>query len=129
MAGLECRYDCASEERVDIVKMVAAGDAIPVCPEQLGGLPTPRPPAEIQNDNKVTDINGKDVTEQFTNGANEALKITQLIDAEEAFLKTKSPMCGTDKVYDGSFSGHLIEGDGIFTALLKKLGIKITPVD
>ena len=129
LAGIECRYDCASEARQDIVKMVESGDAIPVCPEQLGGLPTPRPPAEIQSDGKVADNLGQDVTDKFNKGAQEALKITKMLDAKEAYLKTKSPMCGTNSVYDGSFSGKLKNGDGVFTKLLKKLGIKITPVD
>ena len=128
LAGIECRYDCKSQERVDIVEMVKNGDAIPLCPEQLGGLSTPRTPAEIQGE-RVIAKDGKDVTENYMRGAEEALKMTQLVNADEALLKSKSPMCGCGKIYDGSYSGNLIDGDGVFTKLLKKNGIKVTSVD
>jgi len=129
LAGISCRYDCASATRLDIVEMVRAGEAIPLCPEQLAGLPTPRPPAEQQEDGSIKDIHGKDISTQFNHGALEALKIVQLSAASHVYLKSKSPMCGVDKIYDGHFTGKLIAGDGIFTALLKKLKIKITVID
>lgn len=128
LAGLECRYDCASQERAFIRELVEKGEAIPVCPEQMGGLPTPRPPAEIQGE-RVISVEGKDVSYEYARGAREALKIAELIGAREALLKSKSPMCGSGKVYDGSFQGKLVEGDGIFTRLLKKKGLKVTSVD
>ena len=128
LAGLKCRYDGASKERADIIKMVANGEAIPVCPEQLGGLPTPRTPAEIVDD-KVLSVKGEDVTLNYDLGANEALKIASMVNCEEALLKSKSPMCGCNEIYDGSYSGKTISGDGIFTRLLKKAGIKVSPID
>lgn len=128
LAGVHCRYDCASQERVDIRKMVENGEALPVCPEQLGGLPTPREPSEIVGD-KVLTINGRDVTAEFEKGAEEALGMALLINANEAYLKSRSPSCGHGKIYDGTFSGKLVEGDGYFTKLLKEKNIKVHSVD
>ncbi len=129
LAGIECRYDCAHQERLDIVKLVVEGKAIPVCPEQLGGLPTPRKPAEIQKDGSVKTIDAVDVTKEYNRGAQEAFKILSLLSAEEAYLKSKSPMCGSGKVYNGNFTGDLIPGDGVFAKLLKARGIKIHSID
>ena len=128
LAGLKCRYDGASKERQEIVDMVAAGEAIPVCPEQLGGLPTPRTPAEIKGE-KVISVKGEDVTLNYELGASEALKIAQMVKCEEAILKSKSPMCGCGEIYDGSYSGKTIKGDGVFARLLKRAGIKVSPID
>jgi uncharacterized protein YbbK (DUF523 family) len=106
------------------MEMMAKGEAIPLCPEQLGGLPTPRPPAE-QKDGRVIAKTGEDMTEQFERGAEEALKITKLAECDEAILKSHSPSCGAGKVYDGTFSGVLVEGDGVFAKLLKENGIRV----
>jgi uncharacterized protein YbbK (DUF523 family) len=127
LMGLPCRYDgktcIPSQEVMDLVK---EGRAIPICPEQLGGLPTPRPPAEIS---KAIVINskGEDVTENFLRGAEISAKLARLFGAKLAILKDKSPSCGSTLIYDGSFSGQLIEGEGITTALLKKEGVTVRP--
>ena len=121
LAGVSCRYNCEQRPDIDILKMVEQGEAIPVCPEQLGGLSTPRPPAE-EIDNKFITIEGKDVTEEYHKGAMEAVKIA------EAFLKGKSPMCGIGEIYSGKFDGVMIKGDGLFARKLKELGIKVTRV-
>ena len=128
LAGIHCRYDCAAQERAEIKRMVDQGEAIPVCPEQLGGLPTPRTPAERIGD-KVLTKTGEDVTYEYQLGARISLEKYIEIGAGEAYLKSKSPMCGSGKIYDGSFSGRLTEGDGIFAELLKKHGIKIYSID
>ncbi|WP_372654841.1 DUF523 domain-containing protein [Halobacteriovorax sp.] len=128
LAGLNCRYDGDNKKRNDIVEMVKRGEAIPVCPEQLGGLSTPREPAEGVEE-KVLTVSGRDVTFEYNKGAAEALLIAQLTGATEALLKSKSPMCGAGLVYDGTFSGKMKEDDGIFTKLLKESSIKVTPVD
>lgn len=128
LSGIHCRYDCKAQARSTIEEMVKKGEAIPVCPEQMGGLPTPRPPAERIGD-KVLTNQGKDVTAEYQRGAEEALRIAMLAGATEALLKSKSPMCGVGQVYDGTFSGSLIEGDGVFAEILKKNGIKVTAVD
>ncbi len=129
LAGVHCRFDCASKERADIVEMVRRGEAIPVCPEQMGGLTTPRPPAEHQTDGKVRSNLGEDVTDAYEFGAQEAVKMALLVGAKTAYLKSKSPMCGVGEIYDGSFSGKLIKGDGTFAKLLRKLGIDLRKID
>ena len=107
-----------------VIRMVAEGQALPVCPEQLGGLTTPRVPAEMIG-NKVIRKDGVDVTEAFQRGAREALKLAQMVGAKTAILKAKSPSCGCGKIYDGSFSGMLVDGDGVFADLCKKDGIRV----
>ncbi len=119
LAGKKCRYDGRSSPCEKVIELVKKGEAIPVCPEQLGGLKIPRVPSEIKGDRVITK-EGRDVTAQFEKGAEEALKIAQLNNCKEAILKSKSPSCGLGKIYDGTFSGKLKDGDGIFTRLLKK---------
>lgn len=128
LAGFHCRYDCASQERESIRIMVENGDAIAVCPEQMGGLPTPRVPAEIQGEKVLSKI-GTDVSMEYLTGAQEAMRMAEMVNAKEAYLKSKSPMCGSGLIYDGTFSGTLTSGDGVFTRLLKKRGIKIHRID
>lgn len=124
LAGSLCRYDCGSCDDDEVKELVVKGLAIPVCPEELGGLPTPRPPAEIRGE-KVETIDGEDVTEAYNSGAEAVRKLIQDYEITEAILKSKSPMCGVGQIYDGSFSGKLTNGDGILTRTLKQLGIKL----
>ncbi|MBS7607686.1 MAG: DUF523 domain-containing protein [Candidatus Bathyarchaeia archaeon] len=124
LLGIKCRYDgkdCRNEKVVELLKIELL---IPVCPEQLGGLPTPREPAEIVG-GKVLTKSGRDVTENFIRGARETLKIVKLLGVKEAVLKQGSPSCGCGRIYNGTFSGKTVEGDGITAALLKKHGIKV----
>ena len=125
LLGINCRWDGKNRLNRKCLKLLKKGEAIPVCPEQLGGLPTPREPSE-QKGNKVISKSGKDVTENFKRGAKEVLKLAKSLNIKEAILKSKSPSCGCGTIYDGSFSGRLISGDGITAALLKKNGIKVT---
>ena len=108
-----------------VLELLKDHDLIPVCPEIMGGLPTPRIPSEI-NGNEVITRGGKNVTKQYQKGAEEALKIAKLYNCQTAILKEKSPSCGCGKIYDGTFTGTLIDGDGITARLLKEHGIKIT---
>ena len=124
LAGVKCNYKQQSNPYQQIVEMVSNGLALPVCPEQLGGLPTPRIPAEIIS-NKVINKNGEDVTGQFRFGAQEALRISLLAKCDGAILKSNSPSCGVGYVYDGSFEGKLIQGNGVFAQLLLDKGIKV----
>jgi len=124
LAGINCRYDGKNNSHQKIIKLVKEGNAIPVCPEQLGGLPTPRIPAEIIG-NKVFNINGEDVTECFLNGALETLKIAKLVNCQKAIFKSNSPSCGFGKIYNGSFSGKLTDSNGICAQILKENNIKI----
>ena len=128
LAGIECRYDCKSNTVTEIKKLVEENNAIAICPEQLGGLSTPRPPAE-QIKNKVLTIEGKDVTLEYMQGAKIALDEAKNFGATEAILKSKSPMCGVGKIYDGTFSRTLKDGNGIFTELLIKNGFKVRTED
>ena len=106
------------------MELVKVGNAIPVCPEQLGGLTTPREISEIK-DGRVITKSGKDETEQVQRGAVETLKIAKSVNATEAILKARSPSCGKGQIYDGGFSGKLVEGNGLAGELLIKNGIKV----
>jgi len=124
LAGVKCRWDGTSRPCPTVVEWVRNGEAIPVCPEQLGGLPTPREPAE-QRGQGVFTKSGKDVSLEFSRGAEEGLRIAQLAACKEAVLKARSPSCGVGLVYDGTFSGKLVAGDGVFAGLLKRNGISV----
>lgn len=97
---------------------------IPVCPEQLGGLPTPRVPAERQGE-KVITCAGTDVTVQYRQGACQVLELAGLYGCEKAILKSKSPSCGKGQIYDGTFSGKLKSGNGVTAELLLANGIMV----
>lgn len=129
LVGVNCRYDGKDSKNDKILKFIKNNKCILICPEQLGGLSTPRFPAEIveiKNNRKIVKNNkGIDVTDEFYKGAYETLKIAKLYDIKTAILKSRSPSCGYGKIYDGSFSGNLIEGKGITAELLESNGIKI----
>jgi len=124
LAGVECAYDGKARTCEAVVDLVKQGKALPVCAEQLGGMPTPRIPAERSNSN-VLNRNGTNVTDCFNKGAEEVLKLVKLVGCNEAILKSKSPSCGCGNIYDGSFSGRLIEGDGVTAELLKGHGVNV----
>jgi len=134
LAGVNCKYNGGNNEVPDIARLVSGGRAILVCPEQLGGLPTPRLPAEIVGGSgedvldgrcRIKNKEGNDVTEEFLKGAEEVLKIAKLAGATKAILKSKSPSCGCGKIYDGTFSGKLKPGNGVTAELLKRNGIDV----
>lgn len=124
LLGVKCRYDGKEKGFAKLKKLPEGINFIPVCPEQLGGLPTPRPPAERRGE-KVINSAGKDVTENFLRGAEEALGIAKLFRCEYAVLKEKSPSCGTGLIYDGSFGKNLIVGMGLTAELLSQNGIDV----
>ena len=97
---------------------------VPVCPEILGGLPTPRTPSERQGE-RVVSKTGADVTAAYQKGAEEALRLARLFGCRKALLKERSPSCGRGQSYDGSFSGRLIPGDGVTARLLEQEGIAV----
>ena len=125
LTGIKCRYDGRGKPCQKVIDLIRQGKAIPVCPEQLGGLPTPRTPAESVGD-KVLTKDGEDKTIEFKKGVREAIKIMEMANCTEAILKAKSPSCGCGQIYDGTFSGSMKEGDGLFTKALKEKGIKCT---
>ncbi|MBT3582946.1 DUF523 domain-containing protein [Candidatus Woesearchaeota archaeon] len=124
LLGYTCRYDCKSKPHKKVIALFEKEYLTPVCPEQLGGLPTPRTPSEQQGD-KIISKTGEDVTAQFTEGAQRTLNIAKAKGIEKAIMKQKSPSCGCGKIYDGTFTGTLIDGDGVTTTLLKKNGIEV----
>lgn len=123
LLGKNCRYDGTNKRNEKVVELSKTEELVSICPEELGGLETPREPAEIQNDGKIRTKSGEDATEKFIKGAEETLRIVKENNIREAILKQGSPSCGCGKIYDGTFSGKLIEGDGVVTRLLKKNGV------
>ena len=123
LAGIPCNYKGEAKTNPQIVHLVATGKAIPVCPECLGGLPIPRTAAE-QKEGKVITKNELDVTTEFNIGAQAVLEIAKENNCTVAILKSKSPSCGKGQIYDGTFSGNLIDGNGITTNLLIKYPAK-----
>lgn len=128
LAGVNCKYNGKNNENQKIIELIKENDVILICPEQLGGLKTPRTPAEIQNKKVITKDN-IDVTKEYQKGAEEVLKLAKQFNIKKAILKSKSPSCGKGKVYDGTFSNILIEGNGITTELLQKNGIEVISSD
>ncbi|NIJ44487.1 uncharacterized protein YbbK (DUF523 family) [Wenyingzhuangia heitensis] len=124
LAGIACRFDGKSKSNSKIIQLIKEGKAIAVCPEELGGLSTPRTSAEQQGD-KIISQQGIDLTQAYTTGAKKALAITIENKCTDAILKSNSPSCGCGKVYDGSFTGKLTNGDGIFCKTLKQHHIKV----
>lgn len=124
LLGCRCRYDGASESHPAVEALAARHELVPVCPEQLGGLSTPRPPAERQGDRVVTE-SGTDVTEQYRRGAAEAARLCALLGCQAAVLKERSPSCGKGQVYDGTFSRTLTDGDGVTAAVLAEMGVPV----
>lgn len=124
LLGINCRYDGGENLIKEIEKLKERYNLIPVCPEIFGGLSTPREPAEII-DGKVINRRGEDVTENFVKGAKETLYLAKLFNCKYAILKERSPSCGYGKIYDGTFSGKLVDGNGITAELLAKNGIEI----
>jgi len=131
LLGIKCRYDGTHAVDSKIIELSKTCKLIPICPEQLVGLKTPRMSVELTSDGldvllcnaKVMTKNGEDQTEFFVLGAHEVFKTAKKFNVKKAILKNKSPSCGCGKIYDGTFSGKLTDGDGVTTALLKKNGI------
>jgi len=131
LVGINCRFDGENQENLNVMQLAKYYNLIPVCPEQLGGLPTPRPASWFIKGNGV-DTNkglnnmqnedGKDVSQNFRNGAKEALKICKLLNIKNAVLKEDSPSCGVKKIY---LKEKLVDGMGVTTAILLKNGIDV----
>ena len=124
LLGTPCSYDGRSKADARIQALAEKYELVPVCPEELGGLPTPREPSERQGE-RVAMRSGRDVTEEFRRGAAAALALCLQNGCKAAVLKEKSPSCGCGQVYDGTFSRRLIEGDGVTAELLKAHGVAV----
>lgn len=134
LAGRACRHDGAANPDDEVTRLVAEGRAVMVCPEEDGGLGTPRPAAEIVGGDghdvlegraRVVTRSGTDVTEAYVRGANVALQAAQSSGAQRAILKARSPSCGKGCIYGGSFGRALHDGDGVTAALLQREGIEV----
>ena len=123
LLGINCKYDGTNNLNEKVLDYIKDKEVIPICPEILGGLSTPRPPSEIISD-KVVNNEQKDVTKEYRKGAEESLKLAKLFKVKKALLKAKSPSCGCGKIYDGTFTKTLIDGDGITTQLFKENNIE-----
>lgn len=128
LVGINCKYSGGNNYDKRIFNLVKEGKAIPVCPEQLGGLPTPRSASEI-NDEKVINKNNEDVTVQYKRGAEETLNLAKKLGVKQVILQPRSPSCGKGKIYSGKFDGTLINGNGITAELLMKNGIEVLMPD
>ena len=124
LLGAACKYSGGDNLCPKVAALVEKYHLVPVCPEQLGGLPTPRTPAERQGDRVIT-RDGRDVTNAYLRGAQETLKLATLFGCDTAILKARSPSCGAHGIYDGSFTGTVIPGSGVTAALLAASGIRI----
>ena len=124
LLGVNCRYNAVPVACPGVLALMEKHTLIPVCPEQLGGLTTPRAPSERRAGGVYMDT-GADVTACYARGAAEALRIARLYGCKCAILKEHSPSCGSGVIYDGSFTGKLVPGDGVTAELLKEHGITV----
>lgn len=134
LCGINCKYSGKNNLNEKVLDLFNKGLALPVCPEVLGGLTTPREPAEIAGGSgkdvfggkaKVISKIGEDNTEAFIKGAEQVLEIAEKMSVKTAILKANSPSCGYGQIYDGTFSGEKILGNGVTAELLKKNGIEV----
>lgn len=138
LLGVACRYDGESCHSAKVNALATRGEVLPICPEVAGGLPTPRPPAEIagaaegldghavlDGQTRVLHSDGTDVTALFIAGAQAALAAAQRLGIQRAILRTHSPSCGAGRIHEGRFAGSLVSGDGVAAALLKRNGIQV----
>lgn len=124
LLGVSCRHDGTGKLSQKVTALLEGHELVPVCPEQLGGLPTPRTPCEIRN-TRVISRDGFDRTEAFTKGAQEAVRLYHMLGCRAAILKDKSPSCGKGLIYDGAFSGALVSGNGVLAQRLLDEGIRV----
>ncbi len=130
LAGINCRYDGGNSRNEEVMRLLEEGQAVLVCPEQLGGLPTPRPCCEMQITTQkeivIKSKDGQEFTKEFLQGAEQSLAIAKAFGIKKAILKAKSPSCGYGKIYDGTFTGRLIDGNGLLAELLLKNGLEVS---
>ena len=124
LLGVPCRYDGQSKPCAALELLAERFVLVPICPEQLGGLPTPRVPAERRGDRVIT-REGADVTANYRRGAEEALRIARITGCKTALLKAKSPSCGCGRIYDGTHTGTLTDGSGVTAQLLTENGMAV----
>lgn len=124
LLGENCKYNGGNNFTPEVEALRERYELVPVCPEQLGGLPTPRTPAERVGD-RVVNREGADVTDAFRQGAEKTLELARASGITKAVFQVRSPSCGSGTVYDGTFSGALTAGQGVTAELLEKNGVNI----
>lgn len=124
LLGVACRYDGKRKPNEAVIALKEKYNLIPVCPEIMGGLPTPRLPSEIRGETVIME-NGEDVTDKYSRGAEETLRLARLFGCGKAVLKEKSPSCGSGRIYDGTFSKTFTEGNGVTAGMLLANGIRV----
>ncbi len=134
LVGVNCKYNGGNNDNTKVKEFLKDKKYIIVCPEQLGGLTTPRKPSEIdkidgrevlKGNSKVISCDNKDVTNNFIDGAKESLKIAKMFDCNKALLKEGSPSCGCNLIYDGTFTNNKISGMGVTASLFVENNIEV----
>lgn len=128
LLGENCKYSGGNNYSERVIEYIKGHEVVSICPEVLGGLPIPRDPAEIV-DGVVKHKDDSSVDKEFRDGAKKALEILKDKGAELVILQSRSPSCGVDSIYDGTFSGKLIPGNGVFVELLKAEGFNVIDVE
>ena len=128
LLGTNCKYNGGNNYNEKVIEFVKGHEVIPVCPEVAGGLPTPRTPCEIVN-GVVTNADGESKDKEFRAGAAKCLEMAKEKEIDMAILQSRSPSCGVNQIYDGTFSGTRIPGSGIFASLLKENGFKVIDLE
>ncbi len=127
LLGIDCKYNGKNNLNKELIESLEDYRIVPFCPEQLGGLPTPRPKSEIRNSIVVNEF-GEDITRLFKKGAEESLKIFRLVKPAFVIFMDRSPSCGVGQIYDGTFSSRLINGNGITVELFLQNNVKLYSV-
>jgi uncharacterized protein YbbK (DUF523 family) len=125
LLGVACNHRGAASPSAAVIALADERRVIAVCPETMGGLPTPRPAAERQPDGRVVTADGVDVTDAYRRGADATVALAAATGATEAILKSRSPSCGVGQVYDGTFSRTLVAGDGVTAVALRSAGVDV----
>ena len=128
LLGENCKYNGGNNRNDKLLQLLSGHTVIPVCPEVLGGLPTPRVPAEIVN-STVMNREGVSVDSEFRKGAQKALRIAKQEQPDCIILQSRSPSCGAKQIYDGTFTGRLIIGQGIFAEMAQKAGFHVMDIE
>ena len=125
LLGVRCNHEGEANTCDAVVALRDTHRVVPVCPESAGGLPTPRPAAELQPDGRVRTADGSDVTEWFERGAAHSVRLAEAVGATRAVLKARSPSCGCREVYDGTFTRARVPGEGVTAAALRRAGLDV----
>ena len=125
LLGVRCNHRGEANAHDAVVALRASHRVVPVCPESAGGLPTPRAEAQRQADGTVRTVDGRDVTDSYERGAAHAVRLAEAVGATRAVLKARSPSCGCHEIYDGSFTGKRVNGEGVTAAALRAAGLEV----